>query len=71
MLEPAPKSSKSLRPGHALSVVAIAVIVAVVAYVAFGWIVGLVAFLIKTVIVIGIIAGAVYLVFRYALRDKH
>ncbi len=70
MLEPSKKSSKSLRPGHAVGVLAVAVIAVVVAYVAFGWIVGLFAFLIKTIIVIAVIGGALYLVARYALRDK-
>ena len=70
MIEPSNKKSSSVQPGHAVGLLAVAVIVAVVVYVAFGWIVGLFAFLIKTIIVIGVIAGAAYLFLRYATRSK-
>ena len=53
-----------------MTVVAVAVIAAIVAYLAFGWVVGLVAFLIKTVLVIAIIGGVLYLVVRRAGRRR-
>jgi len=70
MIEPSGKSPSSLRPVHAVTVLAVAVIAAVVAYLAFGWIVGLLAFLIKTVIVVGVIAGALYFVFRHVGKSR-
>jgi hypothetical protein len=53
-----------------LTVVAVAVIAAIVAYLAFGWIVGIVAFLIKTVLVIAVIGGVIYLVVRRSGRGR-
>ena len=52
MIEPRSKQERGLRPAHKLTVVAAAVVAALVAYVALAWIVGLIAFLIKTVIVV-------------------
>ena len=49
---------------------AIVVIAAIVAYWAFASILGIVAFLIKTVVVIAIIGGVLYLVMRHAGRRK-
>jgi len=70
MIEPRSTQERGLRPGHKLTVVAAAVIAAIVAYLAFGWIVGLVAFLIKTVLVIAVIGGVLYLVLRRAGRRR-
>ena len=67
MIEPR-SSQRGLRPGHTLTVVAAAVIAAIVVYVAFSWVVGLLAFLIKTVVVVAVIAGVVYLVTRRGRR---
>ena len=69
MLEPAQKQHPTIRVGHGVTVVAVAAVAAIVAYLAFGWIVGIIAFLIKTVIVVGVIAGALYLVVRHAGRN--
>ena len=68
MIEPRTTQERGLRPGHKLTVVAAAVVAAIVAYLAFGWIVGLIAFLIKTVVVIAVIGGVLYLVFRHSRR---
>jgi len=64
MIEPRGTEKKALRPGHKLTIVAVALVAGIVAYVAFGWLVGLLAFLIKTVVVVAVIAGVVWLVFR-------
>jgi hypothetical protein len=53
-----------------LTVVAAAVIAVVVAYVALHAIVGLIAFFIKTAIVLVVIGGVLYLVFRHAGRRR-
>jgi hypothetical protein len=39
-----------------------------VAYVALGWLASLIAVLIKTVIVVAVIGGVLYLVFRHSRR---
>ena len=70
MIEPRSTHGRELRPGHKLTVVAVAVIAAIVAYLAFGWIVGIVAFLIKTVLVIAVIGGVIYLVVRRSGRGR-
>jgi hypothetical protein len=70
MIEPRQRSGTSLRPGHGLTIVAAAVIAAIVAYVAFGWVVGIVWFLIKTIVVIAVIATVLYLVVRHARRGR-
>jgi ABC-type nickel/cobalt efflux system permease component RcnA len=67
MIEPR-STQGGLRPGHKLTVVAAAVVAAIVVYLAFGWIVGLVAFLIKTAVVIVVIGGVLYLVLRRSRR---
>jgi hypothetical protein len=67
MIEPR-TTPGGLRPGHKLTVVAVAVVAAIVAYLAFSWIVGLVAFLIKTVLVIAVIGGVLYLLMRRGRR---
>ena len=69
MIEPRENRSNQLRPRHGVTVIAVAVIAVVVAYLAFGWIVGLVAFLIKTVVVVAVIAGAGYLVVRAVTKS--
>ncbi|MGO9333921.1 MAG: hypothetical protein ACLQCU_07720 [Acidimicrobiales bacterium] len=70
MIEPRSTQERGLRPGHKLTVVAAAVIAAIVAYWAFASILGIVAFLIKTVVVIAVIGGVLYLVMRHAGRRK-
>jgi len=70
MLEPRSTKETGLRPGHMLTVAAVAVVAVIVAYLAFSWLVGLIAFLIKTVVVIAIIGGAIYLVIRHAGRRR-
>ena len=68
MIEPRTKQERGLRPGHKLTVVAAAVVAVLVAYVALHAIVGLIAFFIKTIIVLAVIGGVLYLVFRHAGR---
>jgi hypothetical protein len=51
-------------------VVAAGVIAVLVAYVAFHAIVGLIAFFIKTALVLVVIGGVLYLVFRHAGRRR-
>lgn len=70
MIEPSKNRTPQLRPRHGLTVVAVGVIAAVVAYLALGWLVGLVAFLIKTIVVIAVIGGAIYLVVRFAGKGR-
>jgi uncharacterized membrane protein len=70
MIEPTSRQERGLRPGHKLTVVAAAVIAVVVAYVALHAIVGLIAFFIKTAIVLVVIGGVLYLVFRHAGRRR-
>ncbi|MGA3215902.1 MAG: hypothetical protein ABSD97_09490 [Acidimicrobiales bacterium] len=70
MIEPTSRQERGLRPGHKLTVVAAAVIAVVVAYVALHAIVGLIAFFIKTAIVLVVIGGVLYLVFRHAGRRQ-
>ena len=70
MIEPTSKQERGLRPGHKLTVVAAAVVAVLVAYVALHAIVGLIAFFIKTVIVLAVIGGVLYLVFRHAGRRR-
>ncbi|MGD0983867.1 MAG: hypothetical protein ABSA65_08625 [Acidimicrobiales bacterium] len=71
MIEPTSKQERGLRPGHKLTVVAAAVVAVLVAYVALHAIVGLIAFFIKTVVVLAVIGGVLYLVFRHAGRRRH
>jgi high-affinity Fe2+/Pb2+ permease len=70
MIEPRSKQERGLRPGHKVTVVAVAVIAALVAYVALHAIVGLIAFFIKTVLVLAVIGGVLYLVFRHAGKRR-
>jgi high-affinity Fe2+/Pb2+ permease len=70
MIEPTSRHERGLRPGHKLTVVAAGVIAVLVAYVAFHAIVGLIAFFIKTVLVLAVIGGVLYLVFRHAGRRR-
>jgi len=59
-------SQARVRPHHALTIIVTAVIAIILAYVVLGWLAGVVVFLVKTVVVLGIIALAVYLVLRWA-----
>jgi ethanolamine transporter EutH len=68
MIEPRSTHERGLRPAHKLTVVAVAVVAALVAYVALGWLASLIAVLIKTVIVVAVIGGVLYLVFRHSRR---
>ena len=61
-------SPTRLHPRHALTIIVAAAVAIVVAYVLLGWLAGLILFLIKTVVVLGLIALAVYLVLRWAAR---
>lgn len=70
MIEPRSTRERGLRPGHKLTVVAAAVIAVLVAYVALHAIVGLIAFFVKTALVIVVIGGVLYLVFRHAARRR-
>jgi hypothetical protein len=70
MIEPTSNQERGLRPGHKLTVVAAAVIAVLVAYVALHAIVGLIALFVKTVLVVAVIGGVVYLVFRSAGRKR-
>lgn len=70
MIEPRSTQERGLRPGHKLTVVAAAVIAVLVAYVALHAIVGLIAFFVKTALVVVIIGGVLYLVFRHAGRRR-
>jgi len=68
MIEPRSRQERELRPAHKLTVVAVAIVAALVAYVALGWLASLIAVLIKTVIVVAVIGGVLYLVFRHSRR---
>lgn len=70
MIEPRGTQERGLRPGHKLTVVAAAVIAVLVAYVALHAIVGLIAIFVKTALVIVVIGGVLYLVFRHAGRRR-
>jgi uncharacterized membrane protein len=70
MIEPRSTQERGLRPGHKLTVVAAAVIAVLVAYVALHAIVGLIALFVKTVLVVVVIGGVLYLVFRNAGRKR-
>jgi len=70
MIEPRSTQERGLRPGHKLTVVATAVIAVLVAYVALHAIVGLIALFVKTVLVVAVIGGVLYLVFRHAGRKR-
>ncbi|MGA2529626.1 MAG: hypothetical protein ABSG36_10750 [Acidimicrobiales bacterium] len=70
MIEPTSKQERGLRPGHKLTVVAAGVIAVLVAYVALHAIVGIIAFFIKTALVLVVIGGVLYLVFRHAGRRR-
>jgi len=70
MIEPRSTQERGLRPGHKLTVVAAAVIAVLVAYVALHAIVGLIAFFVKTALVVVVIGGVLYLVFRHAGRRR-
>lgn len=61
-------SPARLRPRHALTIIVATVVAVIVAYVALGWLTGVIMFLIKTVVVLALIALAVYLVVRWASR---
>ncbi|MGA9114218.1 MAG: hypothetical protein WB802_10555 [Candidatus Dormiibacterota bacterium] len=62
-------SPTRLQPHHALTIIVAAVVAIVVAYVLLGWLGGVILFLIKTVVVLALIALAVYLVLRWAARS--
>jgi hypothetical protein len=70
MIEPRSTQERGLRPGHKLTVVAAGVIAVLVAYVALHAIVGLIALFVKTVLVVVVIGGVLYLVFRHAGRKR-
>lgn len=57
MIQPTNQKT-GLRPVHTAGVVAAVVVAAIVAYAAFGFIVGTIAFLVKLAIVVGIAALA-------------
>jgi hypothetical protein len=61
-------SPARVRPLHTLTIVLVAVVAVILAYVVFGFLVGVVLFLIKTAIVLALIGLAVYLVLRWASR---
>jgi predicted membrane chloride channel (bestrophin family) len=63
-------SPARLRPHHALTIIVTAVVAVILAYVVLGWLAGVIMFLIKTVVVLGLIALAVYLVFRWAAHSS-
>jgi len=62
-------SPARLQPHHALTIIVTAVVAVILAYVVLGWLAGVIMFLIKTVVVLGLIALAVYLVLRWAARS--
>jgi small-conductance mechanosensitive channel len=68
MISSMSRSPARLRPLHALTVVVIAVIAVILAYVVFGWVVGVALFLVRTLVVLAVIALALYLVVRWAAR---
>jgi hypothetical protein len=63
-------SPARLRPHHALTIIVVAVIAIVLAYVVLGWLAGVIVFLVKTVVVLGLIALAVWLVLRWASHSR-
>ena len=64
MIQPSTNGRSGLRPRHGVLVVGSVVIAAIVAYAAFGFIVGTIAFLVKLAIVVGVAFLVVKLVFR-------
>jgi len=64
-IQPAEKHN-GLRPAHGVVLVGTVVIAAVVAYAAFGFIAGLVAFVVKLAIIAAIVALVGKLVLRHA-----
>ena len=70
-MDSSPNSSPAgVRPHHALTVIVVAGIAVILAYVVLGWVVGVVLFLVKTVVVIAVIGLAVYLVLRWAGHSR-
>jgi hypothetical protein len=65
-----PNTPTGVRPHHALTVIVVAVIAVILAYVVLGWVVGVVLFLVRTVVVLAVIALAVYLVLRWAGHSR-
>ena len=63
-------SPARLRPHHALTIIVTAVIAIVLAYVVLGWLAGVIVFLVKTVVVLALIALAVWLVLRWASHSR-
>ena len=70
MIQPMNRSPIPYRPHHVLTVVATTVVAVVVAYLLLGFLAGALVFLIKTVVVLAIIALAVWLVARWASRGR-
>jgi hypothetical protein len=70
MIEPTSRQERGLRPGHKLTVVAVGVIAVIVAFFVVHTVFSLVAILFKTIVVIAIIGGVLYLVFRHAGRRR-
>ena len=67
-----PNSSPAgVRPHHALTVIVVAIVAVILAYVVLGWVGGVVFFLIRTVVVLAVIGLAVYLVLRWARRGPN
>jgi hypothetical protein len=64
MIQPSTNGRSGLRPRHGVLVVGSVVIAAIVAYAAFGFIVGTIAFFVKLAVVVGIAFLVVKLIFR-------
>ena len=64
MIQPSTNDRSGLRPRHGVLVVGSVLLTAIVAYAAFGFIVGTIAFLVKLAVVVGVAYLVVKLVFR-------
>jgi tetrahydromethanopterin S-methyltransferase subunit B len=64
MIQPSTNGRSGLRPRHGVLVVGSVLLTAIVAYAAFGFIVGTIAFLVKLAVVVGVAYLVVKLVFR-------
>jgi len=61
-------SGTGLRPRHGAALVVATVVAVIVAYAAFGFIVGVIAFFVKLVVVVAVITLIGRLLFRHASR---
>lgn len=64
MIQPTNRSSRGIRPFHGLVVAGTVVVAAVVAFAAFSFVAGTIAFVVKAAIVLAIVYGVMRLLLR-------